>query len=365
MLVAMENLQDTCNEHVVQCASELAVVQRQVNTRVVTNAVESSACTTSNYSPTDSKSLSFANPLYDQAIHWKRERAHAQLQDVTCSLDRSVMVLDDAEETERLLQDSAMQARRLRGDSYAIMDVEYQKAAQSRQTAQEACASLERQFSDFARHFEQAELCLTAATDEPLAARLFQVLQDMRTQLESMSRAEQAACERLQKEAVRLEIDRMRLVNAHSLEHEKSRSLSQRMNLTSQTELALEKEQQQRLIDQLREERDKVLYLERLHQDLSEESLRVVGQRAELGAVRHQVERLTQDRRIYLEELQCGMRGNPLNSIPAEGCSGVSQAYECHGSNGMSPTNCNTFQSSRSAAATAQPQALYSSRWCS
>merc|ERR1712217_996646 len=98
-------------------------------------------------------------------------------------------------------------------------------------------------------------------------------------------------------------------------------------------------------LEQLREERDKVLYLERVHQDLSAEGLKVVGQRAELGAVRHQVERLTRDRKKYLEELQLGARCNPENSVPVEGSPFVMRDPESDASIGRTSPGCNTVYS--------------------
>merc|ERR1712176_537327 len=148
--------------------------------------------------------------------------------------------------------------------------------------------------------FQQAELSLNAATDQPSIASVFQAIQCMHDQLDAMSRAEGNAVRSLQQEVARLQAEHVRLVNANTLERERIHASESRAQFSTWSELAIERQQQERLREQLREERDKIAYLEKMHCELSAESFKLGGQRTELGAVRQQVEKLTQDRRRYL-----------------------------------------------------------------
>merc|ERR1712060_110319 len=114
-------------------------------------------------------------------------------------------------------------------------------------------------------------------------------------------------------EVARLQAEHVRLVNANTLERERIHASESRAQFSTWSELAIERQQQERLREHLREERDKIAYLEKMHCDLSAESFKLGGQRTELGAVRQQVEKLTQDRRRYLESMAPG----PQSSVSA------------------------------------------------
>lgn len=138
--------------------------------------------------------------------------------------------------------------------------------------------------------------------------------------------------------------------------HQDALATSKCMNVVAQAELSSEREQQQLIVQQLRGEREKVIFLESQHRDLSEESLRIAGQRAELGAVRHQVQRLTHDRQQCLERpAMASVQSAPeitSEELPIVGTpkfarfatSGI--ATSGVGTSGMSPLNAWTLTSS-------------------
>jgi len=238
-----------------------------------------------------------ARALHEQ----QRNRLIDDLRDTACALAHAILVLDDVQELERLLASRAAHWRRVHGGLRPSLQQERQQAAHARQLASEECTTLEGTVRSLLEGFGQAEHACEADADRAAAAQLLQGVAAMRGQLERAVATEASTRSDVNQEIAQLKAECSRLSMDLSSARECSALGAGRTSFVFGSELTAEREQQRLLFEQLQEERDKVVFLESEHRTMLEEGAQKLGQRAQLGAIARQVDRLTRDRQEVLQ----------------------------------------------------------------
>lgn len=237
-----------------------------------------------------------------RALHeQQRNRLIDDLRDTACALAHAILVLDDVQELEHLLASRAARWRRVHGGLRPSLQQERQQAAHARQLASEECTTLEGTVRSLLEGFGHFERACEADADRAAGAQLLQGVAAMRGQLERAVGTEASTRSDVNQEIAQLEAECSRLSMDLSSARECSALEAGRTSFVFSSELTAERERQRLLLEQLQEERDKVVFLESEHRAMLAEGAQKLGQRAQLGAIARQVDRLTRDRQEVLQ----------------------------------------------------------------
>lgn len=249
------------------------------------------------------------------ALLQRRNGLVDELRGVATALEQATLELDDMEES---MHPPLRPGDGTRSQSPARRQNERQDATRETDLARQECLALEDSVISLLRGLGETERSLVIADDKADAETAIESIRKVDLWLRRAAASESRTCDSLRSELAHLEGEKVRL--QAELQAERSRPPVSAEPTIKATEVALvaERERSQSLVAQLKQEKERVDYLERLHQGLQQESLRQAGYEAELGTVARQVERLARDRKRIAAE--AAWKSGSADALRVLGC---------------------------------------------